>query len=252
MPHPQAGHLSAPGPSDPWEGTCVKWPPGKTTASAGDRSPQKVQGSVARWSCELRHGHGTWTKAHLHQGPLDTLSPPVPPTPQESAADRVPWGLEPRRGACGAGTPWDLLAHQRGPRHTPGRRCQSRRLAGVLAAQGGQELHHPPPPAGLAFSSRGPALGVQEAASRALGLTSLPRGGGPGRKPCVSPASCPTPSICPPRNLRRDGHRDHACRVRPAQGRGPPVGGGGARGRPPHSSRRVPAASLSGQPEPSR
>ena len=46
----QAGHLSATGPSDPWEGTCIKWPPEKATASTGDGSPEKVRGSVARWS----------------------------------------------------------------------------------------------------------------------------------------------------------------------------------------------------------
>lgn len=40
---PQTGHLYAIGPSVPGEGTCVKWPLEKATASAGDGSCRKVQ-----------------------------------------------------------------------------------------------------------------------------------------------------------------------------------------------------------------
>lgn len=64
-------------------------------------------------------------------------------------------------------------------------------------------------------AAMGPSTAVPRAAR---GLTFLPGGRGPGRKPCLSPGSGSTPNIHPPWILWRHGHPDVTSQVW-AQGR---------------------------------
>lgn len=59
----------------------------------------------------------------------------------------------------------------------------------------------------------------------AHGLTSLPRGRGPGRKPCLSPASGPASNVHPPWILWRHGHQDVTFQVWAPGEEGSEVGG---------------------------